>query len=462
MKPTIAPAVAKDTAAQTKLGLLTIGRKRPGFDQPWNETMRKRADEAFKACGFAITTSDVPVVDEQTTRAAIARIKAAGCETIVVLQPSLGNGQLVLTVSQEWDGPIVLWATPERAESEKVSSCSLVATHLWASALRQVNRPYELVYGDPADNATRDVLRRAVAICRTTKILQHTKAGVVGGHAPGFLNMAVDLVVLRERLGVQLQTLSLPMFLDRVRAIDEKRAAEDVARVNAAKIPFGTATPDDVAMNSRIYLAIHDLMAEEALDAIAVQCWPEMPNMLGQWPYLAFSRMNDEGIPVALEGDVDGALTLLLGNHLNAGVGYISDWLEHDEHTVHFWHPGNAALQWMNAVGSPQGPSFGKHFNIERPMVVDGPLKQNIPVTITRLWSCDGKYHLTAVEGRSIPPRRKVTGNQMLVEIPDRDCRQWFEDICHAGLPHHVVLFSGHHRETFKRFARVANLEWMA
>src|SRR5438309_10619685 len=103
MKPTIAPAVPVPQVTTQKIGLLTIGRKRPGFDQQWNEVMRRRADEAFAACGFAITTSDVPVVDEPTTRAAIARIKAAGCEALVVLQPSMGNGQLVLTVSQEWD-----------------------------------------------------------------------------------------------------------------------------------------------------------------------------------------------------------------------------------------------------------------------------------------------------------------------------------------------------------------------
>lgn len=455
------PIPQSTTSQPRKLGLLTIGRKRPGFDQQWNEIMRTRADEALAAVGFEIVRPDVPVIDDQTTRAALERIRAAGCEALLVLQPSLGNGQLALTVSQEWDAPLVLWATPERIDSPKVSSCSLVAQHLWASVLRQAGRPFELVYGDPQDAGTRAALASAAAICRTVKSLRHTKVGLVGQHAPGFLNMAADVPLIRRALGAQLHPLSLPQFIDRARAVEESAVARDAAKVRELKLPLNGVTADDVAVNSRYYLALLDLMAEEQLDAIAVQCWPELPNVMGAWPYLAFSRMTDEGRVVALEGDVDGALTCLLARQMGFGVGFITDWLEHDEHTIHFWHPGNAPLQVCNAAGSVDGPSLGKHFNIEKPLVVDAPLRSDLPVTIARLWRCDDRYHLTACEGRTIPARRKLTGNHALVEVPDRDVRRWFDDLCHAGVPHHVVLFVGHHRDPFRRLARAMKVDWM-
>lgn len=444
-----------------KLGLLTIGRKRPGFDQEWNQIMRAQADEALAACGFVVTRPDEPVIDDQTTRAAIDRIRAAGCEALLVLQPSLGNGQLALTVSQEWDGPLMLWATPERQESQIVSSCSLVAQHLWASVLRQANRPFELVYGDPQDAATRAALSTTAGICRTAKALRHAKVGLIGQHAPGFLNMAADVSLIRRALGVQLHPLSLPQFIDRARAIDETSVTRDVARVREMKLPLNGVTSDDLAINSRYYLALLELMAEEQLDAIAVQCWPELPNVMGQWPYLAFSRLTDEGRIVALEGDVDGALTCLLAKWLGIGVGFITDWLEHDAHTITFWHPGNAPLQVCNAIGSPDGPSLGRHFNITKPLVVDAALRSDLAVTIARLWRCDDRYHLTACEGRTIPARRKLTGNHALVEVHDRNVRDWFDTLCHAGVPHHVILFTGHHRDTFRRLSRMIGTEWL-
>ncbi len=76
--------------------------------------------------------------------------------------------------------------------------------------------------------------------------------------------------------------------------------------VRGLHLPLNGVAVSDLAVNSRYYLAIQELMAEESLDAIAVQCWPELPNVLNQWPYLAFSRLNDQGQIVALEGDVDG------------------------------------------------------------------------------------------------------------------------------------------------------------
>lgn len=448
-------------STRRKLGLLTIGRKRPGFDQQWNQIMRTKADEALAACGFEVTRAEQPVIDDQTTRAAIAQMRQARSEVLLVLQPSLGNGQLALTVSQEWNAPLVLWATPERTDSQIVSSCSLVAQHLWASVLRQAGRPFEFVYGDPADRATRDALRTAAAICHTTAALRHVKVGLVGQHAPGFLNMAADVPLIRRALGAQLHPLSLPQFIERTRAIDEQQVARDTAKVREMKLPMVGVNLDDLSINSRYYLALLELIAEEQLDAMAVQCWPELPNIMGQWPYLAFSRLNDEGHVVALEGDVDGALTCLLAKLLGLGAGFITDWLEHDQNTITFWHPGNAPFQFCEPIGSPGGPSLGKHFNITKPLVVDGALRTNLPLTIARLWRCDNRYHLTACEGRSIPPRRKLTGNHALVEIGDRDVRQWFDSLCHAGMPHHVVLFAGHHRDTFRRLARTMKIQWI-
>ena len=456
------PTQATAATTSRKLGLLTIGRKRPGFDQQWNQIMRTKADEALAACGFDVVAPDQPVIDDQTTRAAIDRIRRAGCEALLVLQPSLGNGQLALTVSQEWDAPLVLWATPERKDSQIVSSCSLVAQHLWASTLRQAGRGFEFVYGDPEDQRTRDALRTAVAICATALALRHCKVGLVGQHAPGFLNMAADGPLIRRALGAQLHPSSLPQFIDRARAIDEQAVARDVALVREIGLPLKGVTMDDLAINSRYYLAIQELMTEELLDAVAVQCWPELPNVMGQWPYLAFSRLNDEGHVVALEGDVDGALTCLLAKLLRIGVGFITDWLEHEEHTITFWHPGNAPVQLCNPIGSPDGPSLGQHFNIKKPLVVDGALKTDLPVTIARLWRCDDQYHLTACEGRTVAPSRKLTGNYALVEVLDRDVREWFDALCHAGMPHHVVLFIGHHQETFRRLARAMKVAWIA
>src|SRR5262245_9069914 len=102
------------SSGRTALGVLVLGRKRPGFDQEWNQTICHRAGQALTALGFDCVGADAPVVDDVTIRATISRIRQAGCDALVVLQPSLGHGQLSLAVMQQWELPVVLWATPER------------------------------------------------------------------------------------------------------------------------------------------------------------------------------------------------------------------------------------------------------------------------------------------------------------------------------------------------------------
>lgn len=444
------------------IGVLIFGRKRPGFDQEWNKIIRDRVLSTLRGLGFTCAGADKLVLDDETIHAAMDEIESAKCQALIVIQPSLTDGQFALTISQRWAGPIILWATPERPGDGKVSSCSLVGQHLWASIYRQAHRPFEFVYGDPDE--VHNSLLRAIALAGTVSRLRRAKIGVIGTHAPGFIDLAADLFLIRQTFGMQMQSLSLPQFIDRVGNVAEDAVERDLAEVHKLGLTQGETkkpAPDSLlSVNSRFYLSMTELMKELNLDALSLQCWPELPNMLGQWPYFAVSRLTAAGNAVSIEGDVDGAISSLIGSFLGIGPGFLTDWLEHDESTIFFWHPGMAPLDMCNAIGSDDGPTLGEHFNGARPFVVDGRLRGNQPVTVSRIWRCDNRYHMTAFEGRAIPPKRNVTGNSLLVEVDGGRVPERFDRLVHAGLPHHVILHYGNHAETFHRLARLLGLDW--
>lgn len=447
--------------SQKPVGVLILGRKRPGFDQEWNKIICKRSVEALQSLGYKCVGQDAKMIDDQTLQSALDEIRAAGADSLVMLQPSMGNGQLVFSLSQSWTGPIILWATPERPSDGKVSSCSLVGQHLWGSMLRQEGHPFEFVYGDPDDAKVKADLKRAIALARTATLLRTAKVGMIGGHAPGFVDLAADPFVLRKTLGMQLHALSLLQFVDRVNRIDEATVNRDVEAVRKMGLPLKDVEDKDLAVNSRCYLAMKDLMQEESLTALSIQCWPELPEVLGQWPYLAISRLTTEGLAVSMEGDVDGAIGELIGNSLGHGHAFLTDWLEHDEKTVFLWHPGMAPLSLCHRIGAEDGPALAKHFNIVKPLVVDGELEPGKPVTIMRLWRCGQEYKMAAFEGKSIPPRRKLTGNTVLVEVNGRSVPERFETLLHEGMPHHVLLYNGHYADTYRRLARLLGIQWV-
>ncbi len=456
-------STAVELGARKNLGVLIFARKRPGFDQEWSKVIRERCLKTLNGFGFNCIGTDRLVQDDESVHAALDEIDRADCDALVIVQPSIADGQYALTIGQRWSGPIILWVTPERPGDGKVSSCSLVGQHLWASICRQAHQQFELVYGGPdgPNSKMEGNLLQALSLASAVSYLRRDKIGVVGTHVPGFIDLAADPFLIRQTFGMQMHSLSLPQFIDRVRGVEEQAVSEDIAEVRKLGLTTKDNPPDEqLAMSSRYFLAIKDLMREMNLNALSLQCWPELPIVLGQWPYLAVSRLTTAGNAVSIEGDVDGAIGSLVGCRLGIGPGFLTDWLEHDSSSIFFWHPGMAPLDMCNPAGEADGPSLADHFNGMRPFVVDGPLQTEHPVTVSRLWRCDNKYHMTAFEGHSIAPKRKVSGNSLLMEVSGDPVPERFDRLIHEGMPHHVTLHFGNHAGTFRRFARLFGLEW--
>ena len=449
--------------SRIRVGFLAIGRKRPGFDPDWARQMEQEAHAALDGMNsdgihLDVFRPETRAVDDGSLRRAMDEIGRAGCETVIVLQPTMGDGRLAPVLAGLHPDPLVFWATPERPDGGKVSSCSLVGAHAFASIFRQLGRPFEIAYGHPDDEKTRRQLTRAVRVCRAAAALRRTKVGLVGSHAPGFSNMQVEPAALDRQLGVVLYHAGLEEFFTLIEAQEARAVEEDVSRVTAMNLPMEDGlSRDDLAANSRYYLAMRALMAEESLDAMAVRCWPELPGRLGHWPYMAMARLASEGRIVALEGDVDGAVGCLIGQLLGAPYAYLSDWLEHDAESLTLWHPGHAPLE----ICEPGSARLGRHFNNRLPLVLNATLASDRPITIFRLWRCDDRYSITAANARTGPPQRELLGTHGRVLIDDRNVHDWFESLCHEGMPHHVVVLPGHHADELKRFARQMQVRWV-
>lgn len=448
-------------AHQPKLAVIFLGRRRPGFDMDWGRAMEGRVRAWLQEAGLIAFEPAEKVIDEPTLRRAMDACKQAGAEAVVLLQTTMGDGRLAPTLAQLWPDPLVLWATPEKPDGDMISSCSLVGAHAWASTFRQMGHPFEVVYGDPDDAQTRQQLTEAVRLAATARKLRSVRLGLVGGQAPGYFAMNGDPFQIHRGLGAQVQTFSLLEFANAVNGLSEDAVAEDVAKVKALKLPLKDITEADLPMASRMYLAMRSFLDGEALDAMTIRCWPELPNTFGQWPYLGIARLCDEGKAVACEGDADGALSAWIGESLGLGRCYLTDWLEHDRETITLWHGGAAPMSLCQPAGKAGAPVIARHFNIKKPAVVDATLRENMPITVMRFWRCDGEYFLTAREGQTVRPRRHLMGTNGLGRLSTQDPRTWFEELCHAGMPHHVAIFEGHSEAVLRRFARALGMRFI-
>lgn len=442
-----------------RIGVIFLGRKRPGFDMEWGRQMEQRVRDLLGRLPIEVYEPQEKAVDDQTLRCAVDLFRKQRVDSVAVLQSTMGDGRLAPTLAQLWPDPLLLWATPENPQGEMISSCSLVGAHCWASVLRQMGHGFELVYGDPDCEATQTRFLDAVRLATTVARLRTARLGIIGGQSPGYFAMSADPFMVHHGLGVQLQTFSLVEFGNVVNGLGEDEVRADVARVKSLGIPHKDTTDEDLPMASRLYLAMRQFIEAERLDALSVRCWPEMPNTFGQWPYLGMARLADEGFAIACEGDADGALSAWVGESLGMGRCYLSDWLEHDSRTITLWHGGAAPPSLSPRPDQPGGPRIARHFNIKKPAVVEAEIRSDMPVTVMRLWHCDGAYYLTAREGQTVPPRRRLMASHAVAELNDQNPHEWFEELCHRGMPHHVAVFAGHHADRLRRLARLLQME---
>ena len=437
------------------VGLLVMGRKRPGFDPEWGALVKTRIIDRLKNGSFACTVPSENIADDGELRRAVAQCRDAEATTLVLVQPTISDGRLSVLLARLWDGPVIVWATTEKQEGAMISANSLVGSHVMAATLRQLGRSLEFVYGDPDDPEVVERLRIAILAVHATQEIRNRKYGLIGYHAPGFVDFHADPVFLNETLGSQLYHVGTPELVSRVTGYTDSEIESARYRLERLGLSGGKAlgtagdAAEAISMQARYYQAFRDLFAEERFDALAFRCWPDLPSMTGHWPYLALAVLVSEGFPIAMEGDIDGAICSRIAESAEIGPVYLSDWLEHDEKTATIWHTGAAPLQMSRDA------RLGVQFNNKKPTVVEATIQPDMDATLFRIWRYDGVYHMATLEGRTVEPRRDLMATNGLFFTDTVDVRDWFEDGVQRGMPHHFCVVRGHHGDFLKRVARL-------
>lgn len=456
------------------IGVMIMGRKRPGFDPEWGAAVRKRIQGRLAAFPWQVVTPSENIADHTQLKSAVEECRRVGVTTMVLVQPTISDGRLATLLSRLWDKPLVLWATTEKPAGSMISANSLVGTHVMGATLRQLGHPLEILYGDPDDEVTVARLKQAISAVHAADSIQGRNLGLIGYHAPGFVDFHADPVFLSDSLASQLFHLNTPELIDRVQGYSKEDVAEELQGFRDLGLPAGDAFTEVVGsdeenaleMQARYYKAFRDLFREEEFDVLAFRCWPDLPTVVGHWPYLALARLVSEGFPIAMEGDVDGALCSRIAESAGIGPVYLSDWLEHDADSITIWHTGAAPFQLCEASGTtgkprPGSPRLDVQFNNRKPTVVEATIRAGMDATAFRIWRYADTYHMTALEGRTEAPKRELMATNGRFVTDEVDVRDWFEEMVQVGMPHHLCIVQGHHADTLRRVARMTGMEWV-
>ena len=421
----------------------------------WNRAERMLGDLCAAYGTRLVILPGIPQ-DARQTQDALDRAGAEDADFILCLHGGFTMGDVARTIAAS-PFRAGFWSVPEPVRTGDVQLNNFVSLNMSLSIARGVRdltaRPVQWYHGAPEDADLQRRLTRTLEALTATRALQGARIGVIGGLAMTFYNMEVSTNALCARLGVEVVHHDIHELTGRM-------AAQEVARVTAEVAAMATAAPvrgvsdAQMRLTAACALALRDMSAGYA--ALAVSDWPALQADPGMHPGAAFSWLETvDGLPVASEGDVLGAVTQVMAKAMSGRTGALLDMTEPDFATDRLlvWHGGGGPLHladrdgatWINhpMIGrsDPAGPRFGA---IADYVFAPGP------VTLLRV-SRDGGALF-------------AMGGTVVAQEPSgfAGCRGWLADmsvggaaagvrdvvatVMGHGLEHHFVLIPGAHQ----------------
>jgi hypothetical protein len=129
-----------------------------------------------------------------------------------------------------------------------------------------------------------------------------------------------------EGLGIGLQYLPAATFLDLYNQTPTDGEIRTIAEayLRGARRVAG-ATRDDILNGVKSYVVARRLLAQEQADAITMDCLGALGKSKVSLPCIAWSRMNDDGIPAACEADLGAVASHIVVQYLCGRPGFQQD-----------------------------------------------------------------------------------------------------------------------------------------
>ena len=439
-----------------RLGLVCLARLT--FEADLAAQWYVKAQEMVRGLdGVQLCAIEKQVIEPADADVAIAELRGENIDALVILSGTFALGGLAQRLAQSFSNlPLLLWAWPEPKEQMgKLRLNSLVGAHVNASNLYKLDHRPTTLY------AALDDLRAAKSITEFARVaglrrdLQSLRIAFIGGHAPGFEDLAVDKFALRRALGVEIVDVGLETIVAKARAIAAERVKaskpdllkpfDDVSEVNEVQSDLFTA----------LILAMRDLAAEGNFGAMTLKCWGDLVAAYGIAGCGVVSMLTDLGLYTGCEGDIMGTLSMLIARRLTGVHPFLTDFVSVDEatQTGMLWHGGCAPV---SLAREDQPRHLFSHFAGGRGLTAGFALKPG-HVTLLRLGDDGHNLRMIATTGQALESEMQVRGTLTRVAF-DSNAMAFLNEMLSNGWEHHLVMAYGQVVSELEMLCRVLRI----
>ena len=445
-----------------KVGFIVTGSSH--FDPKYAQASREKALELLGKMEIALFTSAGIATSVDELAPVVGNLKKEDIDLLIVQAGSFSWDNLAAhIVSQLPNIPMILWAVREPPmDGGMLKVNSLCSVMMNGAALGKLGKEFRFAYGAPGDARVSEVLTQSVRVVSALKKLRTSKLGLAGYRPPGFYGSTFNEMALRKLLGIEMEHIGLTDIMDAYSGMSDEAVAKDAEVWKSGGYGRSDAVDEGLLNSSRLYLAIKKCIDDNSVAALALKCWPELANK-DLLPCVANSRLNDDGIPVACEGDVHGAMSQMMQTALTGEPTFFCDLVDLDEsrNAAFFWHCGACPAHY---AGGKEKSSLGTQpsrvatWNYTCP-IIEFPVKPG-RVTVCRLCELNGKYRLFVATGEALEIGLDMRGNCTWVKL-DSDARRTVEFIVENHVEHHFALSYGDLRDDLALMAQMTGMEML-
>lgn len=417
--------------------------------------------EGFKAIALDEETTQygsVLTVSDSQKCADLFKKHRDEIDGILITLPNFGEESAIAN-AMRWAGldvPVLVHAFPDDMTKMTIldrrdSFCGKMST---CNNLLQIGIPFSLTSEhcmDPEGAAFRKDLQNFGAICRIVRGLQGARVGAIGARPAAFNTVRYSEKLL-ERAGITVVTLDLSELFGKagkLKADDPKLKAKFESI--RGYVPSDGIPTESMTRMAKLGVVIDDWMAENALDASAIQCWTAMQEFYGVVPCTLMSMMSNTLVPSACETDIAGLVGMYAMVLASGKPSAIVDWNNNfgaDPDKAVIFHCSNLPKDLFvdKSISVEQVPQMDYQAIIAGTVGKDntygtvvGRLKPQ-PFTYCRISTDDinGQIISYLGQGEVTNDVLNTFGGYGVVAIPE--FQKLLNFICENGFEHHVAI----------------------
>ena len=299
---------------EVKLGLIAVSRD--CFPIALSE---KRRAAIAAACGKeSLYECPVTVENEKDMLKAVADVKAAECNALVVFLGNFGPETPETLIAKNFDGPCMFVAAAE-GDGDMINGrgdayCGMLNCS-YNLGMRHIDGYIpEYPVGTCEDIAK--MIHDFVPIARAVIGVKNLKIITFGPRPQDFFACNAPIKGLYE-LGVEIEENSELDLLVSFKEHEDDPRIDDVCADMSKEMGEGAYYPDLNRRMAQFELTLLDWAenhkGSRKYVAFADKCWPAFPSQFGFEPCYVNSRLVSRGIPVSCEVDIYGALSEYIG-----------------------------------------------------------------------------------------------------------------------------------------------------